>query len=143
VDGFTTPYKTPSRVFRKFFCFHLISTQTCNYYLQTSHLAFVGLDFAWRCIVLRACLEIVAAGFQPAIEGGILSPGPRAKLQNRPGLLGVVSTATLFPPGWKPGSTSAKMADATFSDRLLRAQECIYISELTEFHPQLVVLTLG
>jgi hypothetical protein len=34
-------------------------------------------------------------------------------------LLGIVSVAAFFPPGWKPGSTSAKMADATFSNRLL------------------------
>jgi hypothetical protein len=35
--------------------------------------------------LLRAYLKIVAAGFQPTIEGGTLFAGPGAKLRNHAG----------------------------------------------------------
>jgi len=55
----------------------------------------------------------VAAGILPAVEGGILPPGKNAGWVKRPNGPVVFFAATPFRRAGSPGSTSAKMADAT------------------------------
>ena len=64
----------------------------------------------------RACLKNVAAGVPPAEEGGILPPGPDIRISEGYQFCLAPLCCVAGPPGWKPGSTSAKMADATFPD---------------------------
>ena len=50
---------------------------------------------------------------RPAVKGGMLPPGKIARKSAAPRFYRTFLDGTLFPPGWKPGATSAKMADAT------------------------------
>ena len=52
---------------------------------------------------------------RPAAEGGILPPGRSAALTRSPEISKALMISDGFFRGWKPGSTSAKMADAAIS----------------------------
>jgi nitrous oxidase accessory protein len=52
----------------------------------------------------------ITAGLLPAVEGGILPPGARVRIQERP-----------IPPGKMPGSTAGRMPAATAQDQRLLA----------------------
>mgnify|MGYP001552938201 FL=1 len=65
--------------------------------------------------------DAVAAGFQPAVEGGILPPGLQRGAGQTASVGWRLSLSRHFPPGWKPGSTSAKMADATHATRQIES----------------------
>jgi hypothetical protein len=58
----------------------------------------------------------------PAVEGGFQPPGLEIASRAATELTGHFSVAVRNPPGWKPGSTSAKMADATLYGRALDAE---------------------
>jgi tRNA-2-methylthio-N6-dimethylallyladenosine synthase len=51
--------------------------------------------------------QAIAAGILPAVEGGILPPGPA------PVVAGKLEMPPPIPPGWKPGSTAGRMPAAT------------------------------
>jgi hypothetical protein len=57
----------------------------------------------------------------PAVEGGILPPGKKLCRAKRSEFTGVSFVVTPVRRAGSHGSTSAKMADATFSDRLSEA----------------------
>jgi len=55
----------------------------------------------------------VAAGSLPAVEGGIHATRPWREQRRCELIYYHLADARLFRPGWKPGSTSSRMADAT------------------------------
>jgi hypothetical protein len=55
----------------------------------------------------------VAAGILPAVEGGILPPGPALELFATVELSMPLLQSTPIPPGRMPGSTAANMAATT------------------------------
>jgi hypothetical protein len=55
----------------------------------------------------------VAAGILPAVEGGILPPGPSLERSMTFSFYMLRLQSTSTPPGRMPGSTAAKMAAAT------------------------------
>jgi hypothetical protein len=73
--------------------------------------------------------RIMAAGSKkwrqaslPAVEGGFQPPGLEIASGAAVGLTGHFSISMRNSPGWKPGSTSAKMADATLFGRAPSAE---------------------
>jgi hypothetical protein len=62
---------------------------------------------------LRACLKMWRQASLPAVEGGILPPGKTIRMMARSNLPVIFPVATPFRRAGSPGSTSAKMADAT------------------------------
>ena len=67
-------------------------------------------------------MDKVASGIMPDVEGGHLAA---RKERRRHGVALIVQAAfalgVVFPPGWKLGSTSGRMPDATVSDRHFRS----------------------
>ena len=58
----------------------------------------------------------------PAVEGGFQPPGKKPRHAEDAEITVTFAMSRLVPPGWKPGSTSAKMADATFFKPALTSQ---------------------
>lgn len=63
--------------------------------------------------LLEAGFAVWRRAFLPAGEGGFQPPGLRLARDAENGISGRLIVAARNPPGWKPGSTSARMADAT------------------------------
>jgi len=71
----------------------------------------------------------VAAGILPAVEGGILPSGPARESNAASKSTGSPLSSAQFPPGWKPGSTSGKMPDATTLFEFVTVMALRYFAE--------------
>ena len=69
---------------------------------------------------LRVCLKMWRQASLPAVEGGILPPVKIVHLSKRSHFIITFPMATQFRRAGSPGSTSAKMADATIFRQALR-----------------------
>src|ERR1035438_9278635 len=70
---------------------------------------------------LRACLKMWRQASLPAVEGGILPPGKTVHLSKHSHFTMTFPVATQFRRAGSPGSTSAKMADATIFRQALNS----------------------
>src|ERR1039457_1769935 len=69
----------------------------------------------------------------PAVEGGILPPGKTVHLSKRSHFTMTIPVATQFRRAGSPGSTSAKMADATIFRQALKSHRHVFGPHLQTF----------
>jgi hypothetical protein len=79
----------------------------------------------------RACLKMWRQASLPAVEGGILPPGKTVHLSKRSHFTMTFPVATQFRRAGSPGSTSAKMADATIFRQALSRNDAVESWERT------------
>jgi hypothetical protein len=70
--------------------------------------------------IFRACLKMWRQASLPAVEGGILPPGKNVHLSKRSHFTITFRVTTRFRRAGSPGSTSARMADATIFRQALK-----------------------
>ena len=104
---------TVAESYAKLFCWLMVT-----YFFLASR--FVAKRAVRDKILFKSLFEKWRRASRPAVEGGILPPGKTTRKSATRQLYRAFLDGTLFPPGWKPGSTSAKMADATDFEQALR-----------------------
>src|SRR5688572_32778934 len=105
-------FHTPSDCHQKVTLKGTGKRQRCLSLSLFSPLPPVPVEFGLHKYGLRACLKKWRQASRPAVEDGILPSGSTVARSKSYRWKASCAVVPRVPPGWKPGSTSAKMADA-------------------------------